>query len=67
LAANGASVITSHGQQQVAASASGQTFPYEATVPLKGLAGGRYLLRVEARSRLSNGPTVFHEIPFIVQ
>jgi hypothetical protein len=42
------------------------TFGHLATVPLKGLAPGRYVLRVEAQALLSNGSTTAREIEFTV-
>ena len=43
------------------------TFGHVATVPLKGVAPGRYVLRVEAKSLLSNGPTTAREVEFSVR
>ena len=66
-AVNGLTVFSSHREHSREASTSGQTFPYGIEVPLKGLAAGAYVLRVEVRSRLSSGPTVFHEVPFAIR
>jgi VWFA-related protein len=63
-AADGRNVFSSHSEHSSEASTSGQTIPYEVEVPLKGLAAGAYVLRVEARSRLGNGPTAVREVPF---
>lgn len=43
------------------------TFGHVARVPLHGLAPGRYVLRVEAQSMLSNGSTVSRETEFRVR
>jgi hypothetical protein len=43
------------------------TFGHVTTVPLKGVAPGRYVLRVEAQSFLSNGATAAREIEFTVR
>ena len=64
-AVNGQTVFSSHREHSNEASTSGQAFPYGLEVPLKGLTAGAYVLRVEVRSRLSNGPTVFREVPFV--
>jgi hypothetical protein len=45
----------------------GGTFGHVATVPLKGIAPGRYVLKVEAQSLLSNGPTVSREVELTVR
>ena len=47
---NGQIVFSSHREHLSQASASGQAFPYGLEVPLKGLAAGAYVLRVEVRS-----------------
>jgi VWFA-related protein len=43
------------------------TFGHVATVPLKGVAPGRYVLRVEAKSLLSNGAAAAREIEITVR
>ena len=43
------------------------TFGHVANVPLKGIAPGRYVLKVEAQSLLSNGPTAAREIEIAVR
>ncbi len=43
------------------------TYGHVATVPLKGVAPGRYVLRVEAKSLLSNGATAAREVEFTVR
>jgi VWFA-related protein len=43
------------------------TYGHVATVPLKGVAPGRYVLKVEAQSMLSNGPTVSREVELTVR
>jgi hypothetical protein len=54
--------VFSHSSEAAAA----QSIPYLVDVPLKGLAPGAYVLRVEARSRLGNGPGVSREVPFTI-
>jgi VWFA-related protein len=43
------------------------TFGHVARVPLKGMAPGRYVLKVEAQSTLSNNANAFREIEFQVR
>jgi VWFA-related protein len=43
------------------------TFGHLATVPLKGVAPGRYVLRVEAQSTLANAPVAAREIEITVK
>jgi VWFA-related protein len=43
------------------------TLGHVATIPLKGVAPGRYVLRVEAKSLLSNGGTASREVEFTVR
>jgi hypothetical protein len=43
------------------------TYGHVTNVPLKGVAPGRYVLRVEAQSLLSNGATAAREIEFTVR
>jgi hypothetical protein len=43
------------------------TFGHVATVPLKGVAPGRYVLRVEAQSTLANGGSAAREIEITVR
>jgi VWFA-related protein len=64
---NGQTVFSSHTERSSPPSTAGQTFPYKVEVPLKPLPAGAYILRVEVQSRLGNGPSVFHEIPFAIQ
>ena len=45
----------------------GGTFGHVANVPLKGIAPGRYVLKVEAQSLLSNGPTASREVELTVR
>jgi hypothetical protein len=43
------------------------TYGHVATIPLKGVAPGRYVLRVEARSTVSNGGSIAREIELLVR
>jgi VWFA-related protein len=43
------------------------TFGHVTTIPLKGVAPGRYVLKVEAQSLLSNGATAAREVEFVVR
>ncbi len=43
------------------------TYGHVATIPLKGVAPGRYVLRVEAKSTLSNGGAAAREIELLVR
>ena len=43
------------------------TYGHVTTIPLKGVAPGRYVLRVEAKSTLSNGATAAREIELLVR
>jgi hypothetical protein len=43
------------------------TFGHLAKIPLKGVAPGRYVLKVEAQSLLSNGATTAREVEFRVR
>jgi VWFA-related protein len=43
------------------------TFGHVAQIPLKGMARGRYVLKVEAQALLSNGATASREIEFTVR
>src|SRR5207244_372631 len=62
--ANGADVFSAHAERSVEASTSVRTYPYGAEVPLKNLEPCVYVLRVEDRSHLGYGLTVFHVLPF---
>ncbi|MBE3072449.1 MAG: VWA domain-containing protein, partial [Acidobacteria bacterium] len=42
-------------------------FGYLARVPLKGMAPGLYVLKVQARSRLGRGPTAVREVQFRIR
>jgi VWFA-related protein len=42
-------------------------YGYVATIPLKELAPGTYVLKVEAKSTLGPNPTAFREVPFRVE
>jgi hypothetical protein len=46
---------------------SGGGYGHVAKIPLKGLGAGRYVLRVEARTLLSNGGTSMRELEFRVR
>ena len=43
------------------------TYGHVATIPLKGVAPGRYVLRVEAKSTLANGAAAAREIELLVR
>ncbi len=43
------------------------TYGHVTTIPLKGVAPGRYVLRVEAKSTLSNGASAAREIELLVE
>jgi VWFA-related protein len=45
----------------------GDGYGYAASIPLKGFAPGRYVLRVEARTLLTNGGTAMRELEFRVR
>ncbi len=66
-AANGETVFSSHTDRSSAPSTAGQIVPHRVEIPLKALSAGAYILRVEVQSRLGDGPSVFHEIPFTVK
>jgi hypothetical protein len=51
---------------QSSEAAAATSIPYLVEVPLKGLAPGAYVLRVEVRSRLGSGPGVSRDVPFRV-
>lgn len=42
-------------------------YGYTTTIPLTGFAPGRYVLRVEAKSRLGNAPAIAREVEFSVR
>jgi hypothetical protein len=46
---------------------SGGGYGHVAKIPLEGLAAGRYVLRVEARTLISNGGTAMRELEFRVR
>ena len=43
------------------------TYGHVATIPLKGVPPGRYVLRVEAKSTLANGAAAAREIELLVR
>jgi VWFA-related protein len=45
----------------------GGGYGYTATIPLKGLAPGRYVLRVEARTLLTDGATAARDVEFRIR
>ena len=65
-AAGGAPVFSSTETRSMAASGSVRTHGYKAEVPLKDLAPGSYVLRVEAASRVG-GHAAYREVPFTVR
>ncbi|MGH9410179.1 MAG: VWA domain-containing protein [Vicinamibacterales bacterium] len=42
-------------------------YGYTTQIPLQGVAGGRYVLRLEAKSRLGSAPAVIREVEFRVR
>jgi VWFA-related protein len=67
-AENGTAVFSSRDERrsEELKGASG-TFGHVAKIPLKDVAPGRYVLRVEAQSLLSNGATATREVEFTVR
>ena len=47
--------------------AKGGGYGHTVTIPLKGLAPGRYVLRVEARTLLADGGTAMREVEFRIR
>jgi hypothetical protein len=64
---NGTAVFSSRDERRTEELKGTGTFGHVATIPLKGVAPGRYVLRVEAQSMLSNGGTAAREIEFRVR
>jgi VWFA-related protein len=67
-AENGTNVFNSRDERRTEElKGPGGTFGHVAKVPLKGVAAGRYVLRVEAKALLSNGGTAAREVEITVQ
>lgn len=68
LADNGTVVFQSEGERrsEELKGASGG-YGHTATIPLKGIAPGRYVLRVEARTLLSDGASASREVEFRIR
>jgi VWFA-related protein len=64
---NGTAVFSSRDERRSEELKGGNTFGHIANIPLKGVAPGRYVLRVEAQSLLSNGTTVARELEITVR
>lgn len=66
---NGTVVFTSSDERRSEefAGSKGGGYGHAATIPLKGLAPGRYVLSVSARTMLSNGATAAREVEFRVR
>jgi len=62
----GAAVFSSTDVRNVDASGSARTIPVKVDIPLKDLAAGDYVVRVEAKSRTGNFIAV-REVPFVVR
>ncbi len=65
-AADGRVVFNSRESRHAEASAKPRTFGYKTEIPLRDLAAGTYVLRVEATSRLDKHLASFKEVPFEV-
>ena len=63
---NGTVVFSSRDERRTDELKGGNTFGHVAAIPLKGVAPGRYVLRVEAQALVSNGATVSREIELTV-
>ena len=59
-------VFNSRESRNADAGAKPRTFGYKAEIPLKDLAPGTYVLRVEATSRVDKPLASFKEVPFEV-
>jgi len=62
----GSAAFSSHTESPSDSSSPGGKIAYSVEVPLKALAPGDYVLRVEARSRVS-GTTMVRQVPFAVK
>jgi VWFA-related protein len=63
---NGTVVFSSRDERRTDELKGGNTFGHVAAIPLKGVAPGRYVLRVEAQALVSNGATASREIELTV-
>jgi VWFA-related protein len=64
---NGTSIFSSSDERRSEELKGGNTFGHLAAIPLKGVAPGRYVLRVEAQSTIANAPAASREIEFTVR
>jgi VWFA-related protein len=63
---NGTVVFSSRDERRTDELKGGNTFGHVAAIPLKGVAPGRYVLRVDAQALVSNGATASREIELTV-
>jgi VWFA-related protein len=64
---DGKVVFTSTDERKTDELKGAGTFGHVATIPLTGVAPGRYVLKVDARVLLSNGDTASREVEFLVR
>ncbi|HEY7502083.1 MAG TPA: VWA domain-containing protein [Vicinamibacterales bacterium] len=64
---NGTSVFSARDERKSEELKGGNTFGHVANIPLKSVAPGRYVLRVEAQSTLANGATAAREVEITVR
>ncbi len=69
LTSDDGTVVFTNADERQSAELGGTTgaYGYAATIPLRGLAPGRYVLRVEAQSTLSKGEAVLREVEFRIR
>ena len=64
---SGTTVFSSRDERRSEELKGGNTFGHVAAIPLKDVAPGRYVLRVEAKSTLSSGANAARELEFTVR
>ncbi len=64
---NGTAVFSSKDERRSEELKGGNTFGHVVNIPLKGVAPGRYVLRVEAQTLLSGGATAAREVEILVR